>query len=346
MRYPYDNYTITCPYGKKGKLWSLGYHTGTDFVGKEKEVKSICSGIVRVVAYSPKDYGNYVTVQTNDNKRVLYCHLKETKVKTGYPIMEGEVIGIEGNTGNSTGAHLHLEVRVSPYNYKNNIDPVKYIEDANKKFTYENKNGIYTIKTPVDNFKILNWNKAKKTTKVKNYCNGGFFASGKTTTEAMGNLIIDEKVISETINSYGNLARQKLHTICITKDNKIELHICNQLERDKYKYAISGLPVTLDGEDVSWSKVVKPQGWTGGELRATKHICISYDDHYIYIFGISTKASNPASAITEIWKKLKSYNLPNILLLDGGGSYVIDVDGKNVDVTNENRVVHNLLSYD
>ena len=70
-----------------------------------------------------------------------------------------------------------------------------------------------------------------------------------------------------------------------------------------------------------------------------------YDSENIYIFGITTTNKTPGGAITQIWKKLKGYGLSNILLLDGGGSYVIDINGKNVDVTSENRRVNNLITY-
>ena len=345
MRYPYDKYTITAKYKQKGRLWSKGYHTGTDFVGKEKEVKAICNGTIRVAKYDV-DYGYYYSIQSEDNTRILYCHFKTLNFKKGDIIKEGDILGTEGRTGHVTGSHLHLEIRVPPYTSYNTIDPIEYLERGIKMFSWKNEAGIYVIKIPVDKFNIVMWNKAKKTTKIKNYCNAGFFASGKLTTEPMGNLIVNGKVESETINSYGNLANKKLHTLCIDKNNQITLELCKQLERDKYKYAISGLPVTLNSEDVSWKNVCKPQGWTGGELRATKHICISYDNENIYIFGLETTAKQPGTAITQIYKKLKHTGLKNILKLDGGGSFVIDINGKNVDVTSENRRVNNLITFE
>ena len=345
MRYPYDNYTITCLYKKRGKMWSLGYHTGTDFVGEEKQVKAICDGLVRVVAFDKKGYGNYISIQSNDGKRILYCHLEVANVCIGQQVKEGDVIGIEGSTGNSTGSHLHLEIRVSPYTSKSTIDPIEYIEKGiGRMFSYKKEGSIHVIKVPVNKFQIIEWNKGKRTTKIKNYCNAGFFASGKTTTEPMGNLVIKNQIKSETCNSYGNLAGHKLHTLCIDNDNNISIIETDKMSSD-YKYAISGLPVTLNGEDVSWSQVVKPQGWNGDELRPTKHICISHDEENIIIFGITTTRKTPAGAITEIWKKLKPYGLSNILLLDGGGSTVIDVNGTNVFVTDGNRKVNNFITF-
>ncbi len=128
MRYPFDNYRVTSNYGDTGPNWSLGYHTGTDFIGREKEVKAIIDGIVRVVTYDT-NYGNYVSVGTLEGKRILYCHLSSVNVEVGQEIKEGAIIGIEGDTGNTTGAHLHLEVRVSPYASVNTINPIEYIEE-------------------------------------------------------------------------------------------------------------------------------------------------------------------------------------------------------------------------
>lgn len=81
----------------------------------DKEVKAIHAGYVRGVFYDAKGYGNYISIQQEDGLRVLYCHLECTKVIKGQEVKEGEVIGIEGTTGNSTGIHLHLELRQSPY---------------------------------------------------------------------------------------------------------------------------------------------------------------------------------------------------------------------------------------
>lgn len=344
MRYPYDNYVISCPYKKKGKLWKLGYHSGTDFVGKEKQVKAITDGLVRVTAFDKKGYGNYVSIETADKKRILYCHLNVASVCIGQRVKEGDVIGIEGSTGNSTGSHLHLEIRKSPYTSKSTIDPIEYIE---QKFRYKKvNNNLHILEMHKSIFKILDWNKGKRTVSIKNYCNAGFFAAGRTTTEPMGNLVIDGVVKSETCNSYGNLANHKLHTFYIDNNNKLGYEVTDTMQNKNYKYAISGIPVTLNGEDVSWSKVVKPQGWSGGELYNTKHICLAFKGDSIYVIGIATKKKRAPDVITEIWKTLKPYQFDTVLKLDGGGSTVIDVDGENVFVTSGNRIVNNLIYFD
>lgn len=348
MRYPYDNYVITADYKRRGKLWKLGYHTGTDFVGKEKQVKAITDGLVRVTAFDKNGYGNYVSIQAEDGKRILYCHLEVANVCIGQKIKEGDIIGIEGSTGNSTGSHLHLEIRKSPYTSKSTIDPIEYIEsNSNNSVRYLKEDNLHIVIIPKNKFKIIEWNKNKRTTKIKNYCNGGFFASGPKTTEAMGNLVVNGKVVSETCNSYGNLAGKKLHTFYIDQNGNTGCEVTDSVKNKGYVYAISGIPVTLNGQDVSWSKVVKPQGWTGGELYSTKHMCLSWDADNVYLIGFETKTKKGAyDTITEIWKRLKKYNFDTVLKLDGGGSTILDINGKNVFVSSGDRKVHNLIGFD
>lgn len=68
-----------------------------------------------------QSYGNMVRIRHNDYKggklQTLYAHLKESKVKYGQAVKEGELIGYSGNTGNSKGPHLHFEVRMNSTRY-------------------------------------------------------------------------------------------------------------------------------------------------------------------------------------------------------------------------------------
>ena len=68
-----------------------------------------------------QSYGNLVRIRHADYNggklQTLYAHLKESKVKYGQAVKEGELIGYSGNTGNSTGPHLHFEVRLSGTRY-------------------------------------------------------------------------------------------------------------------------------------------------------------------------------------------------------------------------------------
>jgi len=122
--HPVSNPRITNPYGKPNTRYLAGYHTGIDYgcrVGTR--IKSIAKGKV-VQVFSSKAYGLVVVVRSKkDGKfyRNYYCHLSAQLVKKGQRVEEGEVIALSGNTGNSTGPHLHLETRVRPFGYRNNV---------------------------------------------------------------------------------------------------------------------------------------------------------------------------------------------------------------------------------
>jgi murein DD-endopeptidase MepM/ murein hydrolase activator NlpD len=69
-------------------------------------------------SYSPKDYGNYVEVEWwNHEQSFLFAHLSERKVHVGQKVARGQIIGLSGSTGNSTGPHVHCEQRHSPFTY-------------------------------------------------------------------------------------------------------------------------------------------------------------------------------------------------------------------------------------
>jgi murein DD-endopeptidase MepM/ murein hydrolase activator NlpD len=113
---------ITQPYGKKNPRYAAGVHTGIDYgcaVGSK--VVSIAPGKVMKV-FVNSSYGRVVVVRTKHEKKFYqnwYCHLSAAKVKEGQRVKAGQLIALSGNTGNSTGPHLHLETRVRPYLYRN-----------------------------------------------------------------------------------------------------------------------------------------------------------------------------------------------------------------------------------
>lgn len=105
------NFKLTCIRGYRTLNGKREYHKGIDLVGLDDiTVYSIVDGTVRT-AYEKNGAGNYVVVTMADGRRVFYMHLKSFKVKTGAKVKVGEPIGIMGNTGNSFGAHTHLEIR-------------------------------------------------------------------------------------------------------------------------------------------------------------------------------------------------------------------------------------------
>lgn len=113
-------YRLTSRFGECSYLWA-NCHTGLDFAAPAgTPVMSVANGTVTEAAYAGS-YGNRIIVTLDDGTEIWYCHLTSFSVSSGEQVTGGEVIGTVGSTGNSTGPHLHLEVRpgagdaVDPY---------------------------------------------------------------------------------------------------------------------------------------------------------------------------------------------------------------------------------------
>ncbi|WP_121745652.1 transglycosylase family protein [Streptomyces sp. E2N166] len=114
------------PYHQAGSSWSKGYHTGVDFpVPTGTSVKSVAEGRV-VSAGWGGSYGYEVVVRHSDGRYSQYAHLSAISVKDGQSVGAGQRIGRSGSTGNSTGPHLHFEVRTGP-GFGSDVDPVAYL---------------------------------------------------------------------------------------------------------------------------------------------------------------------------------------------------------------------------
>jgi murein DD-endopeptidase MepM/ murein hydrolase activator NlpD len=88
------------------------FHYGTDLrliVGDS--VVSAFSGKVRIIDYEARGYGHYIVIRHDNGLETVYAHLSEVLVKLNQNIKAGELIAYGGNTGHSTGPHLHFEVR-------------------------------------------------------------------------------------------------------------------------------------------------------------------------------------------------------------------------------------------
>lgn len=87
-------------------------HTGYDFAMPEgTPIRSITDGIIHLVDYGNKNTGKTIFVQWGDGKTAIYGHLSKFAVKEGQHVKARDLLGYSGNTGHSTGAHLHFGLK-------------------------------------------------------------------------------------------------------------------------------------------------------------------------------------------------------------------------------------------
>ena len=108
-----------------GCRYQAGYHTGLDLVGeKDKAVLACESGQVIAAAYDDDGWGHYIKIHGQKSGLVaIYCHLARRLVANGAWVEAGQTIGREGESGQVTGSHLHLEFRRVHNDYKTALDP-------------------------------------------------------------------------------------------------------------------------------------------------------------------------------------------------------------------------------
>jgi murein DD-endopeptidase MepM/ murein hydrolase activator NlpD len=129
---PLPGYPVTSGYSWRSNPLNgtQEFHWGIDIgtSGKTPSVKAAKSGKVVFAGWNNQGYGNLVIIEHADGTRSYYAHLSSIAVSPGASINGGTNIGNVGSTGNSTGNHLHFEVRVSPYRWQtDNRNPRNYI---------------------------------------------------------------------------------------------------------------------------------------------------------------------------------------------------------------------------
>ena len=109
-------------------------HLGLDFVGpRNTNIFSTGKGIVTLVKHSRRGYGNEIVIDHEYGYSTRYAHLKEILVTEGQHIERGELIGVMGSTGRSTGTHLHYEVRFN----NRPVNPLYFFSDDLKPEEFE-----------------------------------------------------------------------------------------------------------------------------------------------------------------------------------------------------------------
>ncbi|MFI1014109.1 M23 family metallopeptidase [Streptomyces sp. NPDC020965] len=127
---PVSNYVVSATYGKGGNMWASN-HSGQDFaVPTGTTVKSVGPGtVVKAGPNGAGDgsaYGNAVVIKHDSDTYSQYAHLSQVNVQVGQQVKGGQTIALSGNTGNSSGPHLHFEIRTTP-NYGSAINPVSHL---------------------------------------------------------------------------------------------------------------------------------------------------------------------------------------------------------------------------
>ena len=106
---PTSSRVITSQFGPR---WGR-QHKGLDikvYIGDT--IRAAFTGKVRIVRYEAKGYGNYVVIRHNNGLETIYGHLSKHLVRENQVVRAGQPIGLGGNTGRSTGSHLHFETRL------------------------------------------------------------------------------------------------------------------------------------------------------------------------------------------------------------------------------------------
>lgn len=114
--------TITSRYGVNSRI-RVSTHTGLDIAATTgTPIKVVAEGTVTCASYSGS-YGNLVKVSHGNGVETWYGHTSKMYVKVGQKVTAGEVIAAVGSTGNSTGPHLHFEIRING----NHVNPQQYV---------------------------------------------------------------------------------------------------------------------------------------------------------------------------------------------------------------------------
>ena len=127
---PVAGYTLTASFNQGGAMWSHK-HSGQDFaVPVGTPVKAAGAGtVVKAGPYGGGDgpaYGNAIVVKHANGTYSQYAHLSKIKVHIGQKVSAGQRIALSGNTGNSSGPHLHFEIRTTP-NYGSAVNPAAFL---------------------------------------------------------------------------------------------------------------------------------------------------------------------------------------------------------------------------
>ncbi|MFI5570362.1 M23 family metallopeptidase [Streptomyces sp. NPDC051740] len=127
---PVKSYKLSASFAQNGGMWA-SKHSGQDYAVPTGTTVMAAHGgtVVKAGPNGAGDgpaYGNAVVIKHGNGTYSQYAHLSQVDVKAGQIVKTGQKIALSGNTGNSSGPHLHFEIRTTP-NYGSAVDPVKFL---------------------------------------------------------------------------------------------------------------------------------------------------------------------------------------------------------------------------
>lgn len=124
-----NNLSITSAYGSRiHPIFGMQkMHNGIDLKADHEDVYAVLDGIVIESGWDSKGGGNYIKMKHFDRFETAYLHLSKMYYRTGEKVRAGFIIGKSGNTGNSTGPHLHFAVK----EFGRSINPEHFLNDLN-----------------------------------------------------------------------------------------------------------------------------------------------------------------------------------------------------------------------
>ncbi|QEV19450.1 M23 family metallopeptidase [Streptomyces alboniger] len=134
--HPVERYTLSASFGLGGSMWSHK-HSGQDFaVSVGTPVAAVHGGtVVKAGPNGAGDgpaYGNALVIKHSNGTYSQYAHLSKVDVRVGQNVTTGQRVALSGNTGNSSGPHLHFEIRTTP-NYGTAVDPAAFLRSVGVK---------------------------------------------------------------------------------------------------------------------------------------------------------------------------------------------------------------------
>jgi murein DD-endopeptidase MepM/ murein hydrolase activator NlpD len=122
--------SITSPYGTRMHpiFGASKFHNGIDLAANYENVYSVLDGIVTETGWDNNGGGNYIKVNHFNRFETAYLHLSEIYYRVGEFVKAGFIIAKSGNSGNSTGPHLHFSVK----EFGQNINPTHFLNDLIK----------------------------------------------------------------------------------------------------------------------------------------------------------------------------------------------------------------------